>query len=181
MSDNPSLQDLLEVQAHFGLPSLALVEKDWHVVRALAGIAAVDAAPLRLVFGGGTVLSRAHRLIRRMSEDVDLKIVADERPHGERAADDPLRGGERILDRLDGGRRADAADEDRDRQGVPSFRAHRRMSAQAHRRLRVVVVVVVVGEREIAAPREAGQPAAEARLGGRQVAGDHAHERARLP
>lgn len=34
--------------------------------------------PFRLVFSGGTALSRAHRLIRRMSEDIDLKIVSDE-------------------------------------------------------------------------------------------------------
>lgn len=77
MSDNPSLQDLLEVQRHFGLPSPALVEKDWHVVKALAAMSAADTAPFRLVFGGGTALSRAHRLIRRMSEDIDLKIVTD--------------------------------------------------------------------------------------------------------
>lgn len=75
-----TLQQLLEVQAHFGLPSPALVEKDFHVVKALAAIAAVEMAPLQLVFGGGTALSRAHRLIRRMSEDIDLKIVADEEP-----------------------------------------------------------------------------------------------------
>lgn len=30
------------------------------------------------MFSGGTALSRAHRLIRRMSEDIDLKIVSDE-------------------------------------------------------------------------------------------------------
>ncbi len=77
MSDE-RLRELLEVQAHFGLPSPALVEKDLHVVKALAKIAALDTAPLRLVFGGGTALSRAHRLIRRMSEDVDLRIVGDE-------------------------------------------------------------------------------------------------------
>ena len=29
MRDNPSLQDLLEVQKHFELPSPVLVEKDW--------------------------------------------------------------------------------------------------------------------------------------------------------
>jgi len=76
LSDKPSLQDLLEVQRHFGLPSPALVEKDWYVVKALAAIATADTAPFRLVFGGGTALSRAHRLIRRMSEDIDLKIVS---------------------------------------------------------------------------------------------------------
>jgi hypothetical protein len=78
LSDKPTLQDLLEVQQHFGLPSPALVEKDWHVIKALAAITAVDTAPFRLVFGGGTALSRAHGLIRRMSEDIDLKIVAGE-------------------------------------------------------------------------------------------------------
>lgn len=40
-------------------------------------MSAADTAPFRLVFGGGTALSRAHRLIRRMSEDIDLKIVTD--------------------------------------------------------------------------------------------------------
>jgi hypothetical protein len=77
LSDNPSLQDLLEVQQHFGLPSPALVEKDWYVIKALGAITAADTAPFWLVFGGGTALSRAHRLIRRMSEDIDLKIVSD--------------------------------------------------------------------------------------------------------
>jgi predicted nucleotidyltransferase component of viral defense system len=78
LSDNPTLQELLEVQQHFGLPSPALVEKDWYVIKALAAIAAADAGPFHLVFGGGTALSRAHGLTRRMSEDIDLKIVANE-------------------------------------------------------------------------------------------------------
>ena len=77
MLDKPSLQDLLEVQRHFDLPSPVLVEKDWYVVRALAAIATADVKPFRLVFNGGTALSRAHRLTRRMSEDIDLKIVSD--------------------------------------------------------------------------------------------------------
>src|ERR1035437_8696890 len=79
LGDKPSLRELLEVQKHFGLPSQALVEEDWYVVKALAAIVAVDAAPFRLVFGGGTALSRAQRLIRRMSENIDLKIISDER------------------------------------------------------------------------------------------------------
>ncbi len=58
-----------------GLNSEALVEKDFHVVRAIRTIAALDASPFTLVFGGGTALARAHRLVRRMSEDVDFKIV----------------------------------------------------------------------------------------------------------
>ena len=80
MNDKPSLQELLEVQAHFGLPSPALVEKDWYVVKALAAINAAQTAPFRLIFSGGTALARAHKLIGRMSEDIDLKIVAAVEP-----------------------------------------------------------------------------------------------------
>ena len=80
MSDEITLQDLLEVQEHFGLPSAALVEKDFRAVQALAAINTTDTAPFRLVFGGGTALSRAHRLIRRMSEDIDLRVVSDREP-----------------------------------------------------------------------------------------------------
>jgi predicted nucleotidyltransferase component of viral defense system len=64
-----------EVQAYFRLPSVELVEKDVHVVRAIAAVMSVDATPFTLVFGGGTALARAHKLVRRMSEDVDFKIV----------------------------------------------------------------------------------------------------------
>jgi predicted nucleotidyltransferase component of viral defense system len=78
LRDKPSLQDLLEVQKQFDLPSPVLVEKDWYVVTALAAINTADVKPFRLVFSGGTALSRAHRLILRMSEDIDLKIVSVE-------------------------------------------------------------------------------------------------------
>ena len=80
MNDKPTLEELLEIQEHFGLPSPALVEKDWYVVKALAAIAAAETAPFRLVFGGGTALSRAYGLLRRMSEDIDLKIVSEKKP-----------------------------------------------------------------------------------------------------
>ena len=74
MSDD-TLRALREVQEHFRLPSVGLVEKDLYVVKAIAALAAIDAAPFTLVFGGGTALARAHKIIRRMSEDVDFKIV----------------------------------------------------------------------------------------------------------
>ncbi len=59
----------------FGLVGPAPVVKDFHVVRAIRVIAALDATPFTLVFGGGTALARAHKLVRRMSEDIDFKIV----------------------------------------------------------------------------------------------------------
>jgi len=68
-------RELREVQALFRLPSVGLVEKDVHVVRAIRAVMLVDAAPFTLIFGGGTALARAHKLVRRMSEDVDFKIV----------------------------------------------------------------------------------------------------------
>jgi predicted nucleotidyltransferase component of viral defense system len=74
LSDD-ALRELLEVQAYFRLPGIGLVEKDIHVVRAIRAIMSLDAAPFALVFAGGTALARAHRLVRRMSEDVDFKIV----------------------------------------------------------------------------------------------------------
>lgn len=40
------LRELLEVQAYFGLPSPALVEKDFYVVKALAALAAINTSPL---------------------------------------------------------------------------------------------------------------------------------------
>jgi predicted nucleotidyltransferase component of viral defense system len=68
------------VQRHFGLPDPALIEKDWLVVKALAAITAADKGPFQLVFQGGTALSRAHRVIERMSEDIDIKIVSEGPP-----------------------------------------------------------------------------------------------------
>ena len=67
--------NLRAVADFFGLPGTAAVAKDFHVVRAIRALAAIDAAPFDLVFGGGTALARAHRIVRRMSEDVDFKIV----------------------------------------------------------------------------------------------------------
>ncbi len=80
IENNPTLQEFSEVREHFKLPRLPLVEKDWHVIKALAAMIGTNTTPLQLVFGGGTALSRAHRLVRRMSEDIDLRIVGDAPP-----------------------------------------------------------------------------------------------------
>ena len=52
----------------------SLIEKDWHVVRVLAAIAAAQNMDARLIFTGGTCLSKAWSLIQRFSEDIDFKI-----------------------------------------------------------------------------------------------------------
>jgi hypothetical protein len=51
-----------------------LVEKDWHVVRAISVIASVERAGMMPAFSGGTSLSKGWELIKRFSEDIDFKI-----------------------------------------------------------------------------------------------------------
>jgi predicted nucleotidyltransferase component of viral defense system len=53
----------------------SLVEKDWHVVRALKIIAAVSDSDVQPVFSGGTSLAKGWGLINRFSEDIDFKAI----------------------------------------------------------------------------------------------------------
>ena len=57
-----------------------LIEKDWHVVRAISVLAALDHGDALPVFSGGTSLSIAWGLIKRFSEDVDFKVAMSEAP-----------------------------------------------------------------------------------------------------
>ena len=70
----------LRAAAHrLGISDPEMVRKDVAVVDALK-LAFATQLPegARLVFSGGTCLARAHKIIRRMSEDADLKIaIAD--------------------------------------------------------------------------------------------------------
>ncbi len=60
------------------LPPYAL-EKDAHILHAMQAAAqAAKGSPFRLVFSGGTCLSKAYGIIDRMSEDVDYKLVSGE-------------------------------------------------------------------------------------------------------
>lgn len=52
-----------------------LIEKDWHVVRAIGVLAGLDHGDARPVFSGGTSLSIGWGLIKRFSEDVDFKVA----------------------------------------------------------------------------------------------------------
>ena len=52
-----------------------LVEKEWHVVRALRVIANVNHGKACPVFSGGTSLSVGWGLIKRFSEDIDFKVA----------------------------------------------------------------------------------------------------------
>lgn len=64
-----------KIAAHTGIPA-AHLEKDLWVTEVLRGATAASASTgCSVIFKGGTSLSKAHRLIQRFSEDVDLIVV----------------------------------------------------------------------------------------------------------
>ncbi|CBJ39702.1 conserved hypothethical protein (plasmid) [Ralstonia solanacearum CMR15] len=69
------LIDAVLAEKQVGGLTAAILEKDVHVTEALHAIAALKHPHVTFVFCGGTSLSKAHGLIERMSEDVDLKVV----------------------------------------------------------------------------------------------------------
>lgn len=52
-----------------------LVEKDWHVVRALGVLSALERKDASPAFSGGTSLAKGWGLIKRFSEDIDFKVA----------------------------------------------------------------------------------------------------------
>lgn len=71
MLDRPLIEE-----AAFRLSAApSLIEKDWHVTRALGVLAGLDHGEAAPAFGGGTSLSKAWGLIRRFSEDIDFKVM----------------------------------------------------------------------------------------------------------
>ena len=52
----------------------AVIEKDYYVTYVINALSNLENDHFRLIFAGGTCLAKAHRLVKRMSEDVDFKI-----------------------------------------------------------------------------------------------------------
>lgn len=63
------------VSQSVGLPEV-YIEKDYWVTRSLKQLSESDISE-NIVFKGGTSLSKAHNLIHRFSEDIDLAAIAD--------------------------------------------------------------------------------------------------------
>lgn len=55
------------------------VEKDYYVVKVLSEISKINYPDLKIIFSGGTCLSKAYHKIQRFSEDIDFRIHT-ERP-----------------------------------------------------------------------------------------------------
>lgn len=69
-------RQLVEATAdELGLKQPAVVEKDFYVTQVLHALADVTSNRFQLIFIGGTCLSKAHRVVGRMSEDIDFKVV----------------------------------------------------------------------------------------------------------
>src|SRR5690606_40970664 len=73
-------RDLILDLSNEGVTSLppGVLEKDLLVTEALSAITRHAYGPVKPIFCGGTCLSKAHRLIERMSEDIDFKLVVPE-------------------------------------------------------------------------------------------------------
>ena len=69
------LIDAVIAESATGGLTAAIIEKDIHVTEALHALFALKHEHVDFVFCGGTSLSKAHGIIERMSEDVDLKVV----------------------------------------------------------------------------------------------------------
>jgi predicted nucleotidyltransferase component of viral defense system len=76
-----SSEQIYETYDLHELKSVDLIEKDWYVTKALSALTAINDNPkqkIKLVFGGGTALSRAYEIVHRMSEDIDFKIISED-------------------------------------------------------------------------------------------------------
>ncbi len=76
-------KDLHITDSLHALANIRLSHVAWHRIRSRGDPrpAQVDVST-RLVFAGGTCLSKAHGLIERMSEDIDMKVVLEPVPDG---------------------------------------------------------------------------------------------------
>ncbi|WP_051069433.1 nucleotidyl transferase AbiEii/AbiGii toxin family protein [Desulfotignum phosphitoxidans] len=53
----------------------SFIEKDWFAVKILQGVSTLSVVPLKIIFAGGTSLSKGYGLIKRFSEDLDFRII----------------------------------------------------------------------------------------------------------
>ncbi len=78
LKELPSKKQFEQAAAELAIDP-AMVEKDWYVTQVLAFMANLNLPGYKIVFSGGTSLSKAHGLIKRFSEDVDFKVLTNEK------------------------------------------------------------------------------------------------------
>lgn len=75
MEKLPNNQVVVSVMEKLGLRDPAFVEKDFYVTQVLHAMNELKNDHFDLVFIGGTCLTKAHKVVQRMSEDSDFKLV----------------------------------------------------------------------------------------------------------
>lgn len=75
MEKLPDKKIVIGVMEHLGLRDPAFIEKDFYVTQVLHAMNAFQHDDFELVFIGGTCLTKAHKVVQRMSEDIDFKLV----------------------------------------------------------------------------------------------------------
>ena len=74
MNAIPDKSILDDAASEYGIEG-AFVEKDWYVTQLISIISEFSNEDVQMVFTGGTALSKAHKLIKRFSEDIDFRII----------------------------------------------------------------------------------------------------------
>src|SRR5579864_5645843 len=73
MLDNKLLQLINNTSIVLELANF-VVEKDYYVTQVIHALSDLENEYFRLIFAGGTCLAKGHKIVKRMSEDVDFKI-----------------------------------------------------------------------------------------------------------
>lgn len=73
MENEALLRQISDTSELLGLDE-AVIEKDYYVTQVIHALSSFENETFQLVFCGGTCLAKAHKLVRRMSEDVDFKV-----------------------------------------------------------------------------------------------------------
>jgi predicted nucleotidyltransferase component of viral defense system len=74
--NTPPKKELIEEVAQIKGISEAFIEKDWFVTQVIKVVSEIVFEDYRIVFTGGTSLSKAHGIIQRFSEDIDFRVIA---------------------------------------------------------------------------------------------------------
>lgn len=77
--DKPFTQDELKELVLLTAENLriqypSIIEKDYYVTNAIHSLSGIENEYFCLIFSGGTCLAKAHKIVKRMSEDIDFKI-----------------------------------------------------------------------------------------------------------
>lgn len=78
MLDNQLIR-LINIASNNLSLNTSVIEKDYYVTRLIHALSNLENKHFKLIFAGGTCLAKAHKIVKRMSEDVDFKVQIKDR------------------------------------------------------------------------------------------------------